>query len=147
MGTLYENIHALCVEKGIKGGKMCTDIGLSKSLMSDLKYGRKKSISAETAQKIADYFGVTVRDILNCTQQGNLMISYEGYKMGRNDERERWENGLRNGTLKEENPVTQMDDEALMFALFGDSDVITGEDLQAVKNYAAFLKEKKERGD
>lgn len=49
--------------------------------------------------------------------------------------------------LKQKNPVTQMDDEALMFALFGDSDVVTGEDLQAVKNYATFLKEKKERGD
>ena len=49
--------------------------------------------------------------------------------------------------LKQKNPATQMDDEALMFALFGDSNVVTVEDLQAVKNYAAFLKEKKERGD
>ena len=65
MGTLYENIKALCDEKGIRGGKMCVDLGLSKSLMTDLKAGRKKGISAETAQKIADYFGVSIERVLN----------------------------------------------------------------------------------
>lgn len=144
MGTLYENIDNLCRQNGIKGGKMCADLGLSRSLMSDLKYGRKKSISAETAQKIADYFGVTVFEILNGTHQGNLMVNYQGYKMGRNEERERWESRLRNGSLKEESPGTPLSDEALMFALFGNSEQVTLEDLQAVKSYAAFLKSKRE---
>ena len=58
MWTLYESILSLCQENGIKGGKMCVDLGLSKSLMTDLKSGRKKGITAETAQKIADYFSV-----------------------------------------------------------------------------------------
>ena len=53
MWTLYESILSLCQENGIKGGKMCVDLGLSKSLMTDLKSGRKKGITAETAQKIA----------------------------------------------------------------------------------------------
>lgn len=44
---------------------MCVDLGLSKSLMTDLKSGRKKGITAETAQKIADYFSVTVDRVLN----------------------------------------------------------------------------------
>lgn len=44
---------------------MCVDLGLSKSLMTDLKSGRKKSITAETAQKIADYFSVSVDRVLN----------------------------------------------------------------------------------
>jgi len=65
MGTLYENIRELCEEKGIKGGKMCVDLGLSKSLMTDLKAGRKKGISAETAQKIADYFGVSMERVMS----------------------------------------------------------------------------------
>lgn len=52
MGTLYENIDNLCRQNGIKGGKMCADLNLSRSLMSDLKYGRKRSISAETARLI-----------------------------------------------------------------------------------------------
>ena len=60
MGTLYENIIALCEERGIKGGKMCTDIGMSKGILTDLKMGRQASISAVNAQKIASYFGVSV---------------------------------------------------------------------------------------
>ena len=65
MWTLYESILSLCKESGIKGGKMCVDLGLSKSLMTDLKSGRKKGITAETAQKIADYFSVSVDRVLS----------------------------------------------------------------------------------
>ena len=64
MWTLYESILSLFQENGIKGGKMCVDLGLSKSLMTDLKSGRKKGITAETAQKIADYFSVSVDRVL-----------------------------------------------------------------------------------
>ena len=64
MVTLYERLSELCQEKGIKGGRMCTDLGFSKSLMTDLKSGRKKGVNAETAQKIASYFGVSVGYLL-----------------------------------------------------------------------------------
>lgn len=64
MGTLYENIIALCSERGIKGGKMCTDIGMSKGILTDLKMGRQSGISAANAQKIASYFGVSVGYLL-----------------------------------------------------------------------------------
>lgn len=64
MSTLYENIIALCEEKGIKGGKMCTEIGMSKGILTDLKMGRQTGISAANAQKIASYFGVSVGYLL-----------------------------------------------------------------------------------
>ena len=64
MGTLYENIITLCEEKGIKGGKMCTDLGISKGMLTDLKMGRQAGISATNAQKIAAYFGVSVGYLL-----------------------------------------------------------------------------------
>lgn len=64
MGTLYENIIDLCEERGIKGGKMCTDIGMSKGILTDLKMGRQSGISAANAQKIASYFGVSVGYLL-----------------------------------------------------------------------------------
>ena len=64
MGTLYENIITLCDERGIKGGKMCTDIGMSKGILTDLKMGRQVGISAANAQKIASYFGVSVGYLL-----------------------------------------------------------------------------------
>ena len=39
-------------------------MGLSRGLITDLKMGRKKSLSAQTAQKIATYFDVTVAQLL-----------------------------------------------------------------------------------
>ena len=65
MGNLYETIQALCVKKGIRPGRLCDELGLSRGLMTDLKMGRKKSLSAQTAQSIASYFGVTVAYLLD----------------------------------------------------------------------------------
>lgn len=64
MSTLYKNIMSLCDSRGIKGGKMCTDTGISKGLLTDLKMGRRTGVSAVTAQKIAAYFGVSVGYLL-----------------------------------------------------------------------------------
>lgn len=64
MSNLYEKIYDLCEEKGIKGAKMCTDTGISKGLLTDLKMGRRTGVSAVTAQKIASYFDVSVGYLL-----------------------------------------------------------------------------------
>ena len=64
MGNLYESIQNLCQRDGIRPGRLCDQLGLSRGLMTDLKMGRKKSLSAETAQKIAGYFGVSVAYLL-----------------------------------------------------------------------------------
>lgn len=64
MSILYDRISALCVMHRITGSKLCTEIGISKGILTDLKVGRKKSIYAETAYKIAKYFGVTVGYLL-----------------------------------------------------------------------------------
>ena len=69
LSTLYENIIELCEEKGIKGGKMCTDIGMSKGILTDLKMGRQVGISTANAQKIASYFGVSVGYLLGEEEQ------------------------------------------------------------------------------
>ena len=65
MSTVYENIKALCAERGISGAKLCIGAGISKSTLTSLSKGRTKSISAENAQKFADYLGVSVDRILN----------------------------------------------------------------------------------
>lgn len=64
MANLYETIESLCRRQGIRPGRLCSDLHISRSLMTDLKMGRKKSVSAETAQKIAGYFGVSVGYLL-----------------------------------------------------------------------------------
>ena len=64
MGNLYENIRSLCQAQGIRPGRLCDELGISRGLMTDLKMGRKKGVSAQTAQKIAAYFGVSVGYLL-----------------------------------------------------------------------------------
>ena len=111
MSTLYERLARLCTERGVKGARMCGDLGLSKSLMTDLKMGRKKGVSAETAQKIADYFGVSV-----------------GYLLGKETEKAPAGSGKRSVT-----------DEDIKFALFRGRDDITDEMYEEVMNFAAFV--------
>ena len=64
MANLYESILALCQRDGIRPGRLCDELGLSRGLMTDLKMGRKKGVNAETAQKIASFFGVSVGYLL-----------------------------------------------------------------------------------
>jgi transcriptional regulator with XRE-family HTH domain len=113
MGTLYENIMALCAAKGIKGGKMCTDIGISKGLLTDLKMGRRTGVSAVTAQKIANYFNVSV---------GCLLGEEE-------TERAPTKSGERS-----------ISDDDIKFALFGGDGEITDAMYQEVKEFAALIK-------
>lgn len=60
MSDMYERIDKLLNEKGITGAKMSSDLGMSRSFMTELRKGRAKSVKIETAQKIANYFGVSV---------------------------------------------------------------------------------------
>lgn len=64
MTNLYETIQTLCENKGIRPGRLCDELHLSRGLMTDLKMGRKKTVNAQTAQKIAGYFGISVGRLL-----------------------------------------------------------------------------------
>lgn len=115
MGNLYESITSLCKEKGIKPGKMCADIGISRGLITDLKMGRKNDITSATAQKIASYFGVSV-----------------GYLLGEETEKAPTETSER-----------KFDDSEIMFALSrGGEDEITDAMFEEVKNFARFIAER-----
>ena len=118
MGKLYENITALCDEKGIKPSKMCADIGISRGLITDLKMGRKNGITAVTAQKIASYFNVSV-----------------GYLLGEEDEKTPADTGRR-----------EVSDDDIQFALFGGRDEITEAMYEEVKQFAAFIKQREGYG-
>lgn len=114
MCTLYERISELCKKKGTTPSRMCLDLGMSKSTVSDLKSGRKTGISAVTAQKIASYFGVSV-----------------GYLLGEEAEKTPTEAGER-----------QVTDKDIQFALFGGSDEITEKMYDEVKKFAAYVKQR-----
>ena len=64
MADMYQRIEALLAERNISGAKMSADLGMSRSFMTELRKGRAKSIRLETAQAVADYFGVPVSYLL-----------------------------------------------------------------------------------
>lgn len=67
--TVYEQIAILCKERGISVAQMCKDTGLRQGLISDLKYGRSKSLSEGKLVLIADYFMVSVDCLLGRTKK------------------------------------------------------------------------------
>lgn len=79
MCTLHSRITELCKERGISGSRMCLDLGLSKSTLSDLKSGRKKSFTMETAHKIASYLNVSVGYLLGEEEKGEKKEQPTGF--------------------------------------------------------------------
>ena len=58
----WENFIALCNNKGLTPNKVCADLGFSTGTATWWKKGREPRDTA--LQKIADYFGVTVSDLI-----------------------------------------------------------------------------------
>lgn len=64
MDNLYKTIIDLCESKGISGYRLCKETGVQPSILTDLKMGRQKGLSAKNAEKIASYFGISVSQLL-----------------------------------------------------------------------------------
>lgn len=118
MSTIYEIIDQLCAEKGISGSKMCDDLGMSRSTLTELRKGRAKTLKLEKASKIADYFGVSVDYLLGNEPKAKTPA----------------ETGERT-----------VSDEDIMFALFNGADDITDEMFEEVKRFAQFIQERERK--
>ncbi len=193
MGNIYNRISVLCNEKGVTPSRMCLDIGLSKSLITEIKAGRTKQLSAFTAAKISDYFSIPTDfllerppfdcwDLINEDRIGLLRstgfdstdldltwgididnpdatsmhdfitfisqtIDFVAATEGGN-----WVVELKQAFQKKEKAPApegerKVSDEDIKFALWGDTSNITDDDLEDVKRYAAFIRERKRRDD
>ena len=69
MSILYDRISKLCNERNITGYRLCKDVGIQPSIITDLKMGRKEGMSAKNADKIAAYFSVPVSYLLGTDNQ------------------------------------------------------------------------------
>ena len=76
---LYDRIAELCEANSINITAMCKESGASRASLTDLKKGRKQSLSADTLSKISSYFGVTV----------DYLLTGEGAKKAPTQESER----------------------------------------------------------
>ena len=57
---LYQKIYKLCQQNGISINKMCEELAIWTSVITNLKKGRTKTLSADKLSKIANYFNVSV---------------------------------------------------------------------------------------
>lgn len=87
MSDLYNRIENLCNDSGITITAMCRDSGASRASLSDLKFGRKQKLSADTLSKIARYFNVSIDYLLGNeqektpTREGERMTDIEQAKI------------------------------------------------------------------
>lgn len=161
----FDIFKRLCEEKGITPTKASTEIGFSRGSVS---YWKKKYMQGEdakpdsyTAEKIADYFGVSVDYLLGRTDDpidydadgdalaeiplayveaaGGDMKKARAIMLAAERDAQR-EAHLRSGKLSR----FSKQDAELIFALWGDTDDIDERDLEDVKRFAAFIKERKQ---
>ena len=110
--VFWENFFALCAEHGKSPNGVAKELSISSGAVTSWKKGAVPQ-SAQL-KKIADYFGVTVEYL------------------------------TRTGKEETENHETQSDDMNLLrFALYGDpAQDVTREQLEDVKRYAAYIRER-----
>lgn len=81
MSNLYNNIEDLCRAKKINITEMCRNAKVSRASLTDLKMGRKQSLSADTLSKIAGFFSVTVDYLLGNTTETTVNFDSFTYAM------------------------------------------------------------------
>lgn len=96
MSNLYETIKSLCDNHHTTLSELCKETNISRGILTDLKMGRKKTLSAMTLSKIAEHFGVSVEYLLN------------------------------NGETKEPSSTREINPDDIKFALFGTTDITDG---------------------
>ncbi len=61
----FDRFEALCEAKGVKPGRACLDMGLSRSLAAKWKATKTEKPSAEVLEKMSAYFGISIEKILS----------------------------------------------------------------------------------
>lgn len=117
MEDLYKHIESLGKEHGYKNMTvLCKAAGVPRSTMSELNNGRSKDLSKPNAQKFADILDVTLDEVYG---EETKKAPTDGERI--------------------------VSDDDIMFALWGDSDDVDEDDLDDVKRYAAFVRERKKK--
>lgn len=112
----YDLFSELCKSKGVSVTKATVEIGLSRTIGTAWKK-RGLTPKGDTLQKIADYFGVTT-----------------DYLLGAETEKAPTQGGER-----------KISDDDMMFALWGDTEEMDQADLDDVKRYADYVRERKRK--
>lgn len=111
----YDRFVYLCAKKGVSPSRAAIDAGISKSLVTKWKTNNIEIPSPDVITKLSKYFGLPVSELL-----------------GEETEKAPTRSGERS-----------VSDEELKFALWGDCQDVSDDDLADVLRYAAFVRERK----
>ena len=70
---LYENIERLAYERGLTVSGLCIKADIQKSVLFDLKMGRKKTLRPATIKKLCDAMGCDMADVTDSNTEGLKM--------------------------------------------------------------------------
>lgn len=116
MYNLYERILEICEARNMTKAQMIQRAGISRSIMTELKAGRTKTLSMDTIQKISSALNVPA-DVL--------------VDLGEPDPRD----------IPPEPPISESQ---LLFALYGEvPEEIDKEDIEDIKKYADMVRLRK----
>ena len=133
MCKMYSVIEALCAERGIKPGKVCADLKISRGIIGDLKAGRTKTLSAKNLKAIADYFSVSIDYLLGNVSDPFFQLYNEQI--------------ARDINSYEEDPDLDQQLSGIDFALSGEIHDLTDNEKQDILDYIRFKKSQRGGGD
>lgn len=82
MDTSVQKILDICEARGVTISRVLDSLGLSRSLGSQWKAGKQKP-SADKLQRIADYFGVSVDDLIGRENSAEMLPQMYGRSASR----------------------------------------------------------------
>jgi len=114
--VFYDKFAKICKSRGISPSRAAIEAGLSKSTVTKWKATPDAEPTGAAIKKLTEYFGITVAELMG---ENEKAPSVSGER--------------------------SVNDDELMFALWGDTDEVDKDDLDDVKRYAAFVRERKRK--
>ena len=143
MATMYEVIERLCAERNIKPGKLCSELGISRGILSDLKAGRTKKLSAQNLAKVSAFLGVSTDYIL--TESGFRFVElFQGaggtpFQVSIEEASKNIVEGMRrHGSPNEHDILDEID-----IAFYGEYKELTEDDKETVRDMVRVMRERR----
>jgi len=76
-----DRFESLCMEKGVTPNRACQDMGFSRSLAAKWKATGTEKPSADVLEKMSDYFGKTIDEILGKESAPQIPLDEFTYAM------------------------------------------------------------------
>ena len=113
--VFYDRFVQLCTNRNVSPSRAAIEAGLSKSTVTKWKNNPYSEPTGSAIKKLSEYFGITRAELLG--EDAEKAPTNDGERV--------------------------ISDAELKFALWGDYDDISDEDLADVRRYAAFVRERK----